>query len=85
MQTQIFGEIWIELKHYINNADRLDAAEALITVMVENNFDLEDLEKEFNHDSDLKHALAAYLDQENDEIEVDDEKESDYDDENWDQ
>jgi len=85
MQAQMISEIWGELKRYINSIDRLEAAESMITIMIEHDFDLEELRKELGHDPDLKRALTAYLDQDHDEAEdVEEEEELDYDDENWD-
>lgn len=63
----MISEIWGELKRYINSIDRLEAAESVITIMIEHDFDLEELRKELGHDPDLKRALTAYLDQDQDQ------------------
>lgn len=85
MQVDMINEIWGELKRYINTVDRVEAAENMIAIMVEHDCDPEDIRESFAHDSEVKRALAEYLDEGHNESEVDDEEEEpDYDDENWD-
>lgn len=79
------NEIWGELKRYINTVDRSEAADAMIAIMIEHDCDPEDIRENFAHDSEVKRALAEYLDEGHDESDVDEEEEeADYDDENWD-
>jgi len=84
MQVQMISEIWGELKRYINTVDRSEAAENMIAIMIEHDCDPEDIKEEFSNDSDVKRALADYLDQGHDEQEDVEEEEPDYDDENCD-
>lgn len=85
MQVGMINEIWGELKRYINTVDRNEAAENMIAIMIEHDCDPEDIRESFAHDTDVKRALADYLDQGHDESEAEyEEEETDYDDENWD-
>lgn len=85
MQVEMINEIWGELKRYINTVDRAEAADTMIAIMIEHDCDPEDIRETFAHDSEIKRALAEYLDEGHDESEIDDEEdETDYDDENWD-
>lgn len=73
MHSEVASEIWSELKRYINTVDRVEAAEVLISTLVNYDEDVEDIRDAFKGDSDVKKALVAYLD--NDHNEEDDEEE----------
>jgi hypothetical protein len=82
MSIELAAEMWGELKRYVNTVDREEAAEATVSILVDNNFDADEIRDAFKGDSDIKTALATYLGNE-DSIEVE-EEESDIDeDERW--
>jgi hypothetical protein len=86
MHSEVASEIWSELKRYINTVDRTEAAETLISTLVNYDEDVEDIRDAFKGDSDIKKALTAYLDNDSDNEEEEEEEyeEEDYDDdENW--
>jgi hypothetical protein len=62
MTSQVASEIWSELKRYVNTVDRGEAAETLVAVLIDHDEDVEDIRDAFKHDSDVKRALTAYLD-----------------------
>ena len=72
------SEIWSELKRYINVVDRSDAAESVVGIMVDHDYDVEEIREAFKGDSDIKKALTAYLDNDRDYAE---EEEEEFDDE----
>lgn len=77
MNSHIANEIWGELKRYVNTVDREEAAETLVSILIDNDEDPEHIRDVFKHDSDVKRALTSYLDDNN----FDDEEEDDeYDD-----
>jgi hypothetical protein len=85
MTSQVASEIWSELKRYVNTVDRSEAAETLVSVLIDHDEDVEDIRDAFKHDSDVKRALTAYLDNdksyEDEDIDEDiDEDESDWED-----
>jgi hypothetical protein len=85
MTSQVASEIWGELKRYVNTVDRGEAAETLVAVLIDHDEDVEDIRDAFKHDSDVKRALTAYLDNdksyEDEDIDEDiDEDESDWED-----
>ena len=86
MTSQVASEIWSELKRYVNTVDRGEAAETLVAVLIDHDEDVEDIRDAFKHDSDVKRALTAYLDNDKsyeDEEDIDediDEDESDWED-----
>ena len=81
MHSEVASEIWSELKRYINTVDRAEAAEVLISTLVNYDEDVEDIRDAFKGDSDIKKALVAYLDndQNQDDEEEEYEEDEDYD------
>ena len=77
MSVDLASELWSEIKRYINEIDRDEAAEVYINVLIDNDVDAEDIRTAFRGDSEIKRALQTYLDDEEEE----DEEEEDYD--NW--
>jgi len=86
MSVELSSEIWNELKRYINTVDREEAAEVLVSVLVDNDVDPDDIRDMYKGDKEVKVALAAYikdLSDDPDEEEYDDEdddNESEYED-----
>lgn len=62
MSSMVVSEVWNELKRYVNTVDRQEAAETLVAVLIDHDEDVEDIRDAFKHDSDVKRALTAYLD-----------------------
>jgi uncharacterized protein (UPF0305 family) len=77
MSVELSKEIWDELKRYVNPQDREEAAETLVSVLIDNDCDAADIKSVFKSDSEVKAALASYL---KDHAEEEDEDEDDYDD-----
>ena len=61
MSVDLSSEIWNELKRYINTVDREEAAEVLVSVLVDNDVAPDDIRNSFKGDKDVKVALAAYI------------------------
>ena len=86
MSEAIASEIWGELKRFVNTVDRAEAAETVIQILMDNDSDVEDIRDAFKGDSDIKRALTAYLDNDKDYVEEEDEEPEDEDyneDEDW--
>jgi hypothetical protein len=86
MSVDVIGEIWTELKRYINVVDRADAAESVVSVLIDHDIDADEIRTWFKGDSDIKTALSDYLsvDSESEEYEEDEEYEEESDEEDWD-
>ena len=81
MSEHVAAEIWGELKRYVNTVDRDEAAETLVSVLIDNDADADEIKTVFKSDSEVKRALAHYLkDHEDHEDEDEDEDE---DEEDW--
>jgi len=81
MSEALAAEIWGELKRYVNTVDRAEAAETVVQILLDNDSDVDDLRDAFKGDSDIKRALTAYLDNDNDYTDDNDsEEDEDFDD-----
>jgi len=78
MAVDLSHDIWNELKRYISTVDRADAADSLVSVLIDNDYDAEQIRSAFKSDSDIKRALQSYLD--DTEEDLDEEEEDEYDD-----
>jgi hypothetical protein len=75
MAVNLANEVWQEIKRYVNGMDRAEAAEALVSVLIDNDISAEEIKSAFKSDSEVKQALKQYLDDH-----ADDEEDEDYDD-----
>jgi hypothetical protein len=77
MAVDLANEVWQEIKRYVNGMDRTEAAEALVSVLIDNDVSAEEIKIAFKSDSEVKQALKQYLDDH-----VDDDNDDDADDYN---
>ena len=84
MSVELAKEIWDELKRYVNTVDKDDAAETLVSVLIDNDCNADDIKSVFKTDSAVKAALAHYLKDHADEEEDEDEEDFEYDEEDGD-
>ena len=84
MSETIASEIWNELKRYVNTVDRAEAAETIVSVLIDHDSDVEDIRNAFKGDGDIKRALTAYLDNDKDYSEDEEEEELEEEDEDQD-
>lgn len=82
MSLNIVSEVWEILREHIDFNDRREAADSLVTFLIENNYEVDDIKDEFR-DKDITKALKDYADEHFQEEE--DEYEDEYEDEEeWD-
>jgi hypothetical protein len=81
MSVELAKEIWNELKRHVNVVDRDDAAETLVSVLIDNDCNADDIKSVFKADLAVKAALAHYLKDHADEDEDEDEEDFEYDEE----
>ena len=80
MSVELANEIWSELKRYVNTVDRAEAAETMVSVLIDNDVSADDIKLAFKSDTEIKRALTSYL---KDHEEVDEDE--DYEDEDFDE
>jgi hypothetical protein len=61
MSVELAKELWSELKRYVNTVDRDEAAETVVSVLIDNDVAPDDIKATFKSDSDIKRALTEYL------------------------
>jgi hypothetical protein len=76
MHSAVAADIWEELRRFVGGGDRSEAAEILVSVLINNDEDPEDIRTAFKGDSDVRAALQDYLD--TDPADPDDEELDDY-------
>lgn len=82
MSVELAKEIWDEVKRYVNTVDRDEAAETLVSVLIDNDVDADEIKDTFKSDSEIKRALTHYLKDHADEEEEDEEE---FEDDDWDE
>ena len=73
MSVELSREIWTELRRYVNTVDRDEAAETLISVLIDNDVAADEIRDTFKGDAEVRRALTSYLKDHADEDEEDDE------------
>ena len=77
MSVELSKEIWDELKRYVNVVDRAEAAETLVSVLIDNDADADEIKSVFKTDSEVKRALTSYL-KDHEEADEDEDYEDDF-------
>jgi hypothetical protein len=62
MHSQVTADIWGELRRFVGGADRAEAAEIMVSVLINHDEDPEDIRAAFKGDADVRNALQDYLD-----------------------
>ena len=83
MSAELAKEIWTELRRYVNTVDRDEAAETLVSVLIDNDMAADDIREVFKSESDVKRALTSYLkdhadDEDEDDEDLHDDEDDDY-------
>ena len=74
MSVELTHDLWQELKRYISVVDRDEAADIVVNMLIDNDYDITDIRQAFKGDSDVKRALQHYVD------DADDDEEEEFDD-----
>jgi hypothetical protein len=80
MSVGVAYDIWTEFCRFLSTPDRAEAADALVNVLIDNDYDAEDIRSAFKGDADVKRALQSYLDDAEEDTEEDSE---DYDEDEY--
>ena len=79
MSVHLAHDIWNELRRYLSTPDRAEAADSVVSVLIDNDHDAEDILAAFKGDKDIKQALASYLE----DVGPDHEEQEDYDEDEY--
>ena len=76
MNLDFVAEVWDALRSHIEPSDRSDAADTLTNLLIDHNYEAEDIKEAFRGDKDLLKALSGYMKEH--EIDEEDEDEDEY-------
>ena len=82
MSLNFVAEVWDALRSHIDFNDRSDAADTLINLLIDNNYEASDIKDSFKNDKEVLKALKGYTDQQDGEEY--EEYDEDEDQEEWD-
>jgi hypothetical protein len=70
MDITAFVQLWKELRGFVDPAEITDASETLVNVLIENDFEPEEIRTAFKRDPDVMDALTVFY-----EVQAEDEEE----------
>jgi hypothetical protein len=82
MSLDFVTEVWDALRSHIDLNDRSDAADTLINLLIDNNYEADDIKNAFRGDKEMLKALKGYAEQH--DVEEDYEEYEDEDTDDWD-
>jgi hypothetical protein len=82
MSLDFVTEVWDALRSHIDLNDRSDAADTLINLLIDNNYETDDIKNAFRGDKEMLKALKGYAEQH--DVEEDYEEYEDEDTDDWD-
>jgi hypothetical protein len=83
MSLTFVAEVWEVLREHVDFNDRSSAADSLITLLIENNYEPDEIKSSFRGDKDIATALKDYIREHESEPEYEDYEEDDIDND-WD-
>ena len=83
MKLDFVAEVWDALRTHIDFNDRTDAADSLVNLLIDNNYEAEDIKDAFKGDKEMLTALKENLAHQDTEESYEDYEEDDADEE-WD-
>lgn len=81
MSLNLVAEVWEALQSHIDFNERSDAADTLVTYLIENNYEVDDIKDTFN-DKVINKALKGYTEEHFQEDDYED-YEEDTDEDDW--
>ena len=81
MSLDFLAEVWDALRTHIDFNDRKDAADTLVNLLIENNYEADTIKDSFRGDKEIISALRDYVSEH--EAEYEDFEEDEETDEDW--
>lgn len=63
MSLDFTAEVWDALRSHIDLNERSDAADTLINLLIDNNYEADDIKDAFRGDKEILTALKGYVEQ----------------------
>ena len=83
MNLDFVAEVWDALRSHIDFNDRSEAADSLVNLLIDNNYEAEDIKDAFKGEKEVLTAVKEYMAQQDTEESYEDYDEDDADEE-WD-
>jgi len=84
MSITVIAEVWRALKVEIDGANLTDAADSLVNILIENDYETAEIKEAFRRESEVMDALRDYNSQyEEEEYEEEYEEDEDTEDDEW--
>lgn len=83
MSLDFTSEVWEALRSHIDFNERAEAADTLVNLLIDNNYEPEDIKEAFRGDKEMLTALKDYLEQHDIGEEYEEEYEEDEDLDDW--
>ena len=75
MSLNFVAEVWDAIRSHIDFNERKDAADTLVNLLIENNYEADDIKDSFRGDKEILNALRDYVNEHETEYEDYDEEE----------
>jgi hypothetical protein len=82
MSLNIVSEVWDVLREHLDFSSRSDAADALVNLLIENNFEVDEIKDAFK-DKEITAALKGYTDEHFPDEEYEEDEDNDDEDNDW--
>jgi len=79
MSLDLVAEVWDALRDHIDFNSRSEAADVLVNLLIDNNYETDEIKNSFN-DKDIRNALKAYIEEHDQDEDYEDYEDSDEDD-----
>ena len=63
MSLTLISEAWDALRQHIQLADKSDAADTLVNLLIDNGYDVDEIKENFRGDKDIANALVYFSEQ----------------------
>jgi hypothetical protein len=83
MSLDFVAEVWDALRSHIDFNERSDAADTLINLLIDNNYEADDIKSAFRGDKEILGALKGYAEQHDIEEDYEEFEEDEDQDEDW--
>ena len=82
MSLEIVAEVWDALNSHIDLSERGEAADTLVDLLIDHNYEPDDIKTSFRGNKTVLKALTAYMEDHDAEVE-DDDYDDESDDDDW--
>jgi len=72
MSLNLIAEVWDALRQHIQLADKGDAADTLVNLLIDNDYDAEEIKEAFRGDKEIVSALSYFTTEQIDEEDYED-------------